>query len=189
MTSRQETNLNRHRAVTLLALSLSLAACSTGNQPAPANSNSQATQASPPSQQQDAKTTTPGLGEASGTYTVKGETIALKYAYAGRGERFGEESIIVLLTDKPIPPDKVAEEIESQTMLLAEQIRGLEYVIDKNGYWVRFHPSQYQESRGGTPKEFVVENDTVRGRDEDTGSLSESRYSRSVSFEARLGKN
>src|SRR5215510_12953851 len=88
------------------------------------------------------------VGQATGTYTAKGEVVELKYAYAGKAERFGEESMVILLTDKPIPPDAVAEEIKSQKLLLAESIRGLEYVIDKNGMWVRFHPSQYQESSG-----------------------------------------
>ncbi|HEU4930701.1 MAG TPA: hypothetical protein VFT48_01410, partial [Pyrinomonadaceae bacterium] len=30
-------------------------------------------------------------GQASGTYTAKGEVVELKYAYAGRAERFGNE--------------------------------------------------------------------------------------------------
>src|SRR5688572_26118275 len=48
-------------------------------------------------------------GQASGKYTAAGEEVELKYAYAGRAVRFGTESLIVLLTDKPIPPDAVAE--------------------------------------------------------------------------------
>src|ERR1044072_8369522 len=78
------------------------------------------------------------VGQASGSYTAKGETVELKYAYAGRGERFGTESLIVLVTDKPIPADAISEEIKSQKLLLAEEIRGLEYVLDKESMWVRF---------------------------------------------------
>ncbi len=127
-------------------------------------------------------------GEATGSYTAKGETVALKYAYAGRGERFGGESIIVLVTDKPIPQESLAEEIKSQTMLLDEKIRGLEYVFSKDGYWVRFHPGQYQESKSSTLKEYSVEGDIVKGSDDDKGDLTDGKYSRSVKFVARIVK-
>jgi hypothetical protein len=60
------------------------------------------------------------VGQANGTYTAKGQVVELKYAYAGKAQRFGEESMVILLTDKPIPPDAVAEEIKSQKLLLAE---------------------------------------------------------------------
>jgi hypothetical protein len=125
-------------------------------------------------------------GEATGSCTAKGETITLKYAYAGRGERFGSESIIVLLTDKPIPPEALADEIKSQTMFNDEKIRGLEYVFSKDGYWVRFHPSQYQESQSSSLKDYSVENDIVKGSDDDKGDLSDGKYSRSVKFVARI---
>jgi hypothetical protein len=97
------------------------------------------------------------VGETSGSYTSKGETVTLKYAYAGRAQRFGEESIIILLTDKEIPAEALAEEIKNQTMLLDGKIRGLEYAIMKDGYWVRYHPSQYQESEIPRLKDYPVE--------------------------------
>jgi len=125
-------------------------------------------------------------GEASGSYTAKGETVMLKYAYAGRGQRFNEESVIILLTDQPIPPEAVDEEIKSQTLLDDEKIKGLEYVISKDGYWIRFHPSQYQESKTGQMKDYWVENNIVRGSDEDKGDLTDGRYSRSVKFVATI---
>ena len=88
------------------------------------NSSSPTTQPQPtptsgPSPSQS-KSGVPGAGEATGSYTAKGQKVDLKYAYAGRGLRFGEESIIVLVTDKPIPPEAVADELKSQTMLLNE---------------------------------------------------------------------
>ncbi|MEK6335909.1 MAG: class I SAM-dependent methyltransferase [Acidobacteriota bacterium] len=122
-------------------------------------------------------------GEASGSYTAKGETVALKYAYAGRGERFGSESIIVLLTDNPIPPEALAEEIKSQTMFYDGKIRGLEYVFMKDSFWVRFHPSQYQESSSPL-KDYSVENGIVKASDDDKGSVTDGKYSRSVKFVA-----
>jgi hypothetical protein len=128
------------------------------------------------------------VGEASGSYTAKGETVTLKYAYAGRAQRFGEESIVILLTDKEIPPEALAEEIKDQTMLLDGKIRGLEYAIMKDGYWVRYHPGQYQESKGPSLKDYVVENDVVKGSDEDKGDFTDGKYARSVKFVAAISK-
>jgi hypothetical protein len=125
-------------------------------------------------------------GQASGTYTAKGETVQLHYAYAGRGKRFGEESVILLLTDQPVPADALAKELESQTLLLDEKIRGLEYVFSEGGFWVRFHPGQYQQSRSGEIKEYKVANGSVSGWDEDDGDLTDGKYKRSVRFVAAL---
>ena len=127
-------------------------------------------------------------GQASGSYSAKGEVVELKYAYAGRAERFGSESLIVLVTDKPIPPEAVAEEIKSTPLLEGEKIRGLEYSIEENNLWVRYHPSQYQESGTNNLKEYKVENNIVRGVDENSGSLSNGKYSRSVKFVATIMK-
>jgi hypothetical protein len=127
-------------------------------------------------------------GQASGTYTAKGQVVELKYAYAGRTERFGEQSLVVLLTDQPIPQDAVAEEIKSTPLLEGEKIRGLEYVLDENSMWVRFHPSQYQESSSNKLKEYKVENGVVRGVDENSGDLNDGKYARSVKFVATIAK-
>lgn len=138
-----------------------------------------------------AKPTNPGElqpGQASGTYTVKGEVVELKYSYAGRAERFGTNSLVVLLTDKQIPPEALAEEFKSATLLEGEKIRGLEYVFDENGMWVRYHPGQYQESSSNKLKEYKVENDIVRGIDENEGNLSDGKYARSVKFVAAITK-
>jgi len=127
-------------------------------------------------------------GQASGTYTAKGQVVELKYAYAGRAVRFGEESLVVLLTDQPIPQDAVAEEIKSAPLLEGEKIRGLEYVLDENSMWIRFHPSQYQESSSNKLKEYKVENGIVRGTDENSGDLNDGKYARSVKFVAAIAK-
>src|ERR1043166_652705 len=76
-------------------------------------------------------------GQASGNFTAKGEVVELKYAYAGPAQRLGTDSLVILLTEKPIPSEAVAEEIKSAPLLEGEKIRGLEYVIDENGMWVR----------------------------------------------------
>jgi hypothetical protein len=171
-------------------LFLATAVSCTGKQSSTNNQSNTATerQSTPPNETAKPQVEPGALspGEATGNYTAKGETVALNYAYAGRGERFGEESIIVLVTDKPIPPEALDEEIKSQTMLLDGKIRGLEYVFSKDGYWVRFHPSQYQESKSSTLKDYSVENDIVKGSDEDKGDLTDGKYSRSVKFVAAI---
>ena len=128
-------------------------------------------------------------GQASGSYTAKGETVELKYAYAGHAERFGSQSLVILLTDKPIPPEALAEEIKSTPLLEGEKIRGLEYaMMDENSMWVRFHPGQYQESSSNKLKDYKVENDIVRGNDTDESNLSSGKYARSVKFVAAIAK-
>jgi hypothetical protein len=114
--------------------------------------------------------------------------VELKYSYAGRAERFGTDSLVVLVTDKPIPPEALAEEIKSATLLEGEKLRGLEYVFDDNGMWVRYHPSQYQESSSNKLKEYKVENGIVRGIDDNAGNLSDGKYARSVKFVATIAK-
>lgn len=127
-------------------------------------------------------------GQASGSYTAKGEVVELKYAYAGRAERFGNESLVVLLTEKPIPAEALANEFKSPDLLEGEKIRGLEYVLDDDTMWVRFHPGQYQETTSNKLKEYKTENGIVRGIDENDGNLTNGRYSRSVKFVAAIAK-
>ena len=179
-----------------VALAAAIIACSSkhaptaqsNNQPASTESKQSSAQ---PQATQTAQASAPGElepGQASGTYTAKGEVVELKYAYAGRAERFGSDSLVILLTDKPIPSESVAEEIKSAPLLEAEKIRGLEYVIDENGLWVRFHPSQYQESGSNKLKDYKVENGIVRGIDDNSGDLSDGKYARNVKFVATIAK-
>jgi hypothetical protein len=179
--------MNRIFGVSILVLLVSMfSACSRTKPEPPAEPKAPA----PPPQAATtvSKPGEPRIGEASGSYTAKGEVVELKYAYAGKGERFGQEAMVILLTDKPIPPEALAEEIKSQKLLLAETIRGLEYVIDENGMWVRYHPGQYQESTSKKLKEYSVDGDVVRGVDENDGDLSDGRYARSVKFVAAVAK-
>jgi hypothetical protein len=186
---------NRIRLLLVLSL-LTICSCAAKQSTQSNNNNAPAT-TSPVTETQKATTETAKppaeagalkVGEASGSYTAKGETVTLKYAYAGRAQRFGSESIVILLTDKEIPAAALAEEIKDQTMLLDGKIRGLEYAIMKDGYWVRYHPSQYQESKGPTLKDYLVENDVVKGSDEDKGDLTDGKYARSVKFVAAISK-
>ena len=149
-------------------------------EPAPATPKPEAQQPAQPGELEP--------GQASGSYTAKGEKVELKYAYAGRAKRFGADSLVVLVTETPIPPDAVAAEISDTPMLEGEKIRGLEYVIDDTSMWVRFHPGQFQESSGNKLKEYKVENDVIRVVDENDGSLTDGKYSRSVKFVAAIRK-
>ena len=174
---------------------VTITACSFNKQLQPSETNNQPAQNA--NQQSPAKVETASPqaqsgelqpGQASGTYSASGEVVELKYAYAGRAVRFGDESLVILLTDQPIPSEAVAEEIKSTTLLEGEKIRGLEYVIDENGMWVRYHPSQYQESGSNKIKDYKVENEVVRGVDENDGGLSGGKYARSVKFVAAIIK-
>jgi hypothetical protein len=180
--------MRRKAIVLFLAFSCVATACSMARQATEPAANSQA---NPPSSS-EAQPTRPSevsAGEASGSFTAKGETVELKYAYAGRGKRFDEDSVIVLVTDKPIPAEAIAEEMADQTMLFDGRIRGLEYVFMKDGYWVRYHPGQYQESQSlNQMKEYSVENDVVKGEDESKDTMTDGKYSRSVKFVASLPK-
>ncbi len=175
-------------------IATTLVACSFNKQSPPSETNNQSAQSGNKQSPASAETSPSQVqsgelqpGQASGTYTAKGEVVELKYAYAGRGVRFSTESLIILLTDKPIPSEALAEEIKSTPLLEGDKLRGLEYVIDENGMWVRFHPSQYQESSSNKIKDYKVENEIVRGVD-DGGSLSDGKYARSVKFVAAIAK-
>lgn len=180
--------------VCILLLIFAFAACSFNKNSATTNSNQSAptttapSPAPPTSKAPDLPASADGLqpGQASGSYTAKGEVVELKYAYAGRAVRFGEESLVVLLTDNPIPAEALAEEIKSTPMLDGEKIRGLEYVLDENSMWVRFHPGQYQESTSNKLKDYKVEGDLVRGFDDNDGSLTDGKYKRNVKFVAAI---
>jgi hypothetical protein len=178
-------------ALSVLGCVIALSACSkqTTNQSANQPPSTQAN--APLSSASSQPITQPGelqVGQASGTYTAKGEVVELKYAYAGRGQRFGKEATIILLTDNPIPADALSSEIDSQNLLEDGKLRGLQYVIDEDGLWLRFYPGPYQESTNKTLKEYKVEGDIIRAVDEDKGDLSDGRYQRSVKFVAAMVK-
>jgi len=182
------------RAVTYLFIVMVFSACAFLNKSSKPEPKSSPEVQSSPQQSATAEVPKPPIapgdlqvGQASGSFTSKGEVVELKYAYAGRGERFSEESIIILVTDKPIPSEALTEEIKDQTLLLGEKIKGLEYVISENGMWVRFHPGQYQESTSNKLKDYSVEGDIVRGTDEGS-DLSDGKYNRNVKFVAAIVK-
>ena len=191
--------MKRHLAFALcMAVPVLLLACSSKTTVTTNNTTNQSAQTATPAQSpgapelKEATATQPGElqpGQASGSYTAKGETVQLKYAYAGRATRFGTESLVLLLTETPIPAEAVTEEIKSTALLEGEKIRGLEYVIDETSMWVRFHPGQAQESGSNKLKDYKIENNVVRGFDDDPdGSLTDGKYKRSVKFAAALTK-
>ena len=160
--------MNRRLVCVLcLTIAATISACSVIKQPPASNTTNESSKtiekssttkpdSTPAASQSEAQASGLQPGQATGTYTAKGEVVELKYSYAGRAVRFGSESLVILVTDKPIPPEAVAEEIKSTPLLEGDKIRGLEYVIDENGMWVRYHPSQYQESGSNKLKEYKV---------------------------------
>jgi hypothetical protein len=126
-------------------------------------------------------------GEANGTIKVEGVSYALKYAYAGHGEMFGEDAIVLLLTDKPVAPNVLAKCFSDNYGMFPEGTNGLEYKIGK-GFWVRFHPGAFQTSGINTLHDYSVENGVVKGTDNDSTSFDKKEYSRTVSFIAPVAE-
>lgn len=181
-----------------LAIAIAITAC-TSNKTSPTNENTnqpaQAVAKESPAKPQETQPTTAAPagelqpGQASGSFTAKGENVELKYSYAGRAQRFGSEALVILVTEKPVPAEALAEEIKSAAMLEDEKIRGLEYVMmDENSMWVKYHPGQYQESSSNKLKDYKVENGIVRGTDNNDGDLSGGKHPRSVKFVATIAK-
>ena len=124
-------------------------------------------------------------GEASGSIVDEGQTINLKYAYAGHTEMFKEDAIVVLVTENPIAPDVLAKALAESSGIFPRDNKGLEYKVGK-GFWVMYHPSGFQTSGINTLKDYSVENGVVKGRDEDSTNFNDKDYKRSVSFVARV---
>lgn len=177
------------QTITVVLLIL-LTGCSTTNTPSNNNQPATPVAANQPSQP-SAAATPPNValreGEASGTIVDEGQTITLKYAYAGHGEQFKEPAIVILLTENPIAPDVLAKAFEESFGIFPRDNKGLEYKVGK-GFWVMYHPSGFQTSGINTLKDYSVENGVVRGRDEDSTDFSGKAYKRSVSFVARVAE-
>ena len=171
----------------IVVLLLVLNSCSTKQTPSNSNQPGQPAAANPPSQPSSAVKPLGALqeGEASGTIVDAGQTITLKYAYAGLGKVFNEDGVIFLLTEAPIAPEALASAFEKEYGLFPDGNRGLEYKLGK-GFWVMYHPSGYQTSGINTLKDYSLENGVVRGRDEDSDTFDGKEYKRSVSFVARV---
>jgi len=184
------------RIATIVLLFL-LTACST-TQPSNNNQPSQPGAASQPAAGQPGAASQPGQpaaaakpigelkeGEASGSILAEGETVSLKYAYAGHTEMFREPAVSLLLTETPVEEEALAKYFDKDG-LLPNGIKGLRYKVGGEAFWVMFQPSSFQTSGINTLKDYSVENGIVKGRDEDTTEFSGQQYKRSVSFVARV---
>jgi hypothetical protein len=186
------------RIATIVLLSL-LTACSTtqpsnNNQPNPPGAASQPTAAGQPGAAsqpgQPAAAAKPigelKEGEASGSILAEGETISLKYAYAGHTEMFGEPAVSLLLTEMPVEEEALAKYFDDKYGSFPNGSKGLRYKVGSEAFWVMYQPSSFQTSGINTLKDYSVENGIVKGRDEDTTEFSGQQYKRSVSFVARV---
>ena len=171
------------RTLTVVLL-LVLAACSTKQTPSNNSQPAAGNQPSQPSQQPSPMQGDLREGEASGTIIDEGQPVTLKYAYAGNGEMFHEDALIILLTEAPVPPEELSKAFEEYGTF-PKSTRGLQYKVGK-GFWVMYHPSGFQTSGINTLKDYSVENGVVKGRDEDSTSFDGKEYKRSVSFVARV---
>ena len=171
----------------MVVLLLVLTACSTMQTASNKNQPSQPAAANQPSQPSSAAKPLGALqeGEASGTIVDAGQTITLRYAYAGLGKAFNEDGVIFLLTESPIAPEVLASTFEKEYGIFPDGNKGLEYKLGK-GFWVMYHPSGFQTSGINTLKDYSLENGIVRGRDEDSDTFDGKEYKRSVSFVARV---
>ena len=170
-----------------VVLLLVLTACATKQTPSNNSQTSQPAAANQPSQPSAAAKPQGSLqeGEASGTVVDEGQTITVKYAYAGHTEMFHEDAVVILLTETPIASEALAKALEDSYGIFPEGNRGLEYKVGK-GFWVMYHPGAFQTSGINTLKDYSVENGVVRGRDEDSTNFDGKDYKRSVSFVARV---
>jgi hypothetical protein len=177
----------RMKRILIVVLFLALCGCAR-KQPA-----SQSANADPGKVPEQPRSEQPKRGEATGTFTVDGQTFTVKYAYADRLPRSHKENvkdINVLVTDKPIPEAALADEMQNSTKLSAGEIRGVRYIIfaAEGGFAFQIYPSAVSSSVTENLKEFAVEGDSVKGRDEDSLTFFEKTYSRSLSFVAPLPK-
>src|SRR5262249_35454765 len=148
------------------------AACAT--QPAPINSNQSATPSAPKSNQpatapSSTQPTVPSdlsslkVGQASGSIVVGSEIIPLKYAYATTGEMFEEPAVVVMVSETEITDEALNKALASSfSVFFPSDNKGLEYKVGK-GFWVMYHPGNFQTSGINTFKEYSVENSIVRG--------------------------
>ena len=181
------------RRLLTVVLLFTLAACSTQPTPSNGNGNSQPVASSQPaasSQPSSASAEAKPVdalkeGEASGSIVDEGTTIVLKHAYAGYGEMFGEEAVVILVSESPMTPEALANYFVEKFAQYPKDNKGLEYNVGK-GFWVRYRPSGFQTSGINTLKTYSVENGIVKGRDEDSTNFDGKEYKRSVSFVARL---
>jgi len=171
----------------IVFLLLVLTSCSTKQTPSNSNQPGQPAAANQPSQPSSAAKPLGALqeAEASGSIVDAGQTITLRYAYAGFGKVFNEDGVILLLTEAPIAPEALANTFEKEYGVFPDGNRGLEYKLGK-GFWVMYHPSGFQTSGINTLKDYSLENGVVRGRDEDSDTFDGKEYKRSVSFVARV---
>jgi len=118
------------KRVLIVVLFLALSACSL-HQPASqsANGNSGRPPEKPTSEQPHSGQPYSGpslkAGEASGTFTADGQTFAVKYAYADRLPRSNDanlKDVVVLVTDKPVPKEALAGEMQNSILMYKGEI-------------------------------------------------------------------
>jgi hypothetical protein len=130
-------------------------------------------------------------GEAAGTVTAGGKSATLKYAYAAHVPDDGAYQVI--LTDQPVPPEALADELKPRggaRMLRAGKVSGVSMLVDPSGNTRNVIPfvgdtRGSQSQGGGSLAKFAVAPAGVTGQGhKDPGGA----WSYSASFNAALRK-
>lgn len=178
------------KRVLIVVLFLALGACAS-HQPASQSANGNPGKPPEKSNSEPPHSTTLKTGAASGTFTADGQTFTVKYAYADRLPRSNDASIkdvVVLVTDKPVPKEALAGEMQNSVLMFKGEIHGIQYRIFKQegGFAFTIYPGSISSSVTASLKEFSVEGNAVKGRDEDSFTFFDKKYSRALSFVATL---
>jgi hypothetical protein len=180
--------MNRLLNASALILALAVVACSP-------SSSAYTLSTVKPAQPKQSEQTIQGV--ARGTFSAKGKTVTLKYAYAALVSNRPNDGPVysVALTDTPLTKEDLADPAKVTTKvgdkLALGELKGLLYFIHKHGYSVLFCTGDLSDFRVDSVeplKALSVENNTVKGRDEGGSTYKGARYIRSVSFTAPLLK-
>jgi hypothetical protein len=144
----------------------------------------------------DATSSLPEEGMATGTLISKDGATALKYAYAWKKRVFFDESdaeTVILVTDKPIPKAAMAEIVREVEQLDDQGLQGLAFLVDTFGRLYAGYAITKDEFLSTTLFKnvaYAVENGRAKGRvdyDKDPDSKIEfSLKDFSVTFDAPL---
>jgi hypothetical protein len=142
------------------------------------------------------------LGEASGVFKAKGETVQLRYAYARWVKHVfteNEKMVDLLLTEKAIPKEKLASVFAHSVYgvypsyeWLGGSLRGMRFQIQKDGHTVLYGATHVDLSVGGGNglDELKLVGDRISGTAQEKHfGIDRTPWSYSLSFVASISKS
>ncbi|MEK6299448.1 MAG: hypothetical protein AABO41_01905 [Acidobacteriota bacterium] len=199
--------MNKRPVRVWIAGLLFLAACNAKNESAPKDAST-AKKDTPEAAEPAPATET---GTASGTLTVKGQSVQLAYAYALRVPGMFDKTtqdVQVIVTDKPVPKEvveglrKLGKDLDDCFSKMTLSMRGLPE-IEVQGMYLLIDAQKHILSRsphhlalentsislgGGPGGEFTVEEDSITGKSADDNPSDEHPWSYTLTFKASLKK-